>query len=759
MNKQIQTDIQQTLARLYTQVMAESCHNIKIARVQLFDVKSLCVCLFEARTLFPSCNSEDVVSLCLRLGLLSKRAEKLHYEYCDILDEAVSAMCDKVRGDFSNASDFYQCLLSCEFKKEGNELILTSAKTQRDATGSYYTPADFARMVAHESFENLESFDAKNDSYVDFSCGAGDFLVAAFDVLIEKGVSPKEAFGCFWAYDIDPCALMIAVLELVKKSGLDPAALDVDALSRRVHLGNPLIVHGNQAQISPEERIELYAQGLLYDKKMGLPSSAFLKEGFTVILGNPPWEKVRFEERKYFRLLEPDVGAMSNKALRREEINRLRSCDTTGAVGLYDELSKSYANVRNVIEDSGIEIPAGELNTYSLFTLHALMHAKTDGCVALILKSAIATSPINSKLFASFLDHEYIDALYLCDNSMGVFPIDRRERFCVAIFTNRSNGKSFQVSFGNRDFSKGCNSRITVSKDDLLVLNPGTGLLPDLASAEEYDALLAVQRSMPCFRDVYPDCHFGRLVHLTSHSAFIEKEAGVGLLPVFEGKFIGQHDLRFSTFADMPMSSVYAPKASARIMSENEKLVSPSKARYFINAEFWSQISSNYTENLMLCWRSLTSSTNSRTTLAALSPFVPACQSVQFLQHPDTEVLIILAGLFNSKVFDYFVRRKIPGIDLTQSVISQVPVPPAGAYESVISFNGFEDTLKNHIINRVLSLYGNENMLLQDIARAGVIAVPVNKNRESILAELDSLFYECYGLTASQVAVIENDFL
>lgn len=57
----------------------------------------------------------------------------------------------------------------------------------------------------------------------------------------------------------------------------------------------------------------------------------------------------------------------------------------------------------------------------------------------------------------------------------------------------------------------------------------------------------------------------------------------------------------------------------------------------------------------------------------------------------------MILALFNSKVFDFFVRLKMGGIDLTQSVVRQIPVPFREAWNSMVTLHGVDYTaLDNH---------------------------------------------------------------
>ena len=103
--------------------------------------------------------------------------------------------------------------------------------------------------------------------------------------------------------------------------------------------------------------------------------------------------------------------------------------------------------------------------------------------------------------------------------------------------------------------------------------------------------------------------------------------------------------------------------------------------------------------------------------LAMILPTCPTCQSIQMLQTENEEELVLLLALFNSIPFDYFVRIKMPGLDLTQSVIKQIPVPAEDDYKEVIEFNGKEDTLKRHILSYTISILKGESRLSDLVGR------------------------------------------
>lgn len=194
-----------------------------------------------------------------------------------------------------------------------------------------------------------------------------------------------------------------------------------------------------------------------------------------------------------------------------------------------------------------------------------------------------------------------------------------------------------------------------------------------------------------------------------------------------------------------------------------DSFVAPKPApecRYFIDKKFWESFLDRYDQPYSLCWRSLTSPTNQRTMIASIIPSMPTCQSVQLLQTTPVEDLLMILALFNSKVFDFFVRLKMGGIDLTQSVVRQIPVPFREAWNSMVTLHGVDYTALDAVRALERLLYRNEPDLcgLWD-------GVPEIKNADNyyktaadVREEIDKIIFQMYGLTSAEEKMVRNSF-
>lgn len=643
----------------------------------------------------------------------------------------------------------YQQVLNVDLRYIDGRYDLVRSKTSRDASGAYYTPRRLAQEITRHSFDALVEQRLGIAAYsqggataaqraavddllagiriVDPSCGGGDFLLAALEYAQSYTSVADQIAHNIWAVDVDPIALTISAAML---NSYDPAAVP------HLVLGNPLLAQAEPT--SEEQRAALFAEGRLYAGGMAAPLESIPAEGFDLILGNPPWEKVRFERRKFGHLLG---GA-------------------PGAAELSEKLTDDYASARDrIAANPRVPVtPRGESNTYALFPILGVSMLAQDGVMSLVLKSAVATSPVNAELFAWLRGAGGLRELHMHENTSRIFAIDSREKFCVAVFV-KAAAAPLRVSFGTAAVGRfDALPAVTLADKDLRALNPVTRTLPNVMTTAELADLQRISARLPRFGDRY-DARFGRIVHLTAHASWITRSAEPDNLPILEGKFLGPYTVRAATFQGIPAERRYTAKAQARRTTFAERLTAPAEPRFFIRASRWAELSRGFDQSYMLSWRSLTSATNSRTTIAAIAPFGPAIQSVQFLQIADDRELAYLLGLFNSMAFDYLVRLTIPGIDLTQSVIRQVPVPDEATLDSRVTFLGDENTLEEHILSRVRRLlrHAPETVALVD----GVGAAPRALDEHDyvgLIAELDDLFFVAYGLDGLEIERIRASF-
>ncbi|MBD5083250.1 MAG: N-6 DNA methylase [Clostridiales bacterium] len=684
-----------------------------------------------------------------KLGLIPASLRIFAEQNSNLFERNIEVISEKVLSCEQPLDLLRECLLGVELNVRKNTIELKQGKTNRDSTGSYYTPYTLAKAIVWKAFSNpatrkIIQHEANRIKIADLSCGGGEFFCAAQEYFYEElGIPYETSATFFWGIDVDPVVLQITVCKLLlrAKSG------DWKKIISHFRVGNPLIQI--EAEESFDHKNKLFALNRFYSSEMGMNFSINGFGKFDIILGNPPWEKIRFEERKFFQSYVPEISKLSKKDERTKAIATLE-CEWHDLFLWSKEISNDYfqINSKKYSHNNIKESVCGELNTYALFTELCYNLLKTNGVSTLVVKNTLATAPAHKKLWSYFLKNKAVVSLHFYENKKKIFNIDSRERFAI-ISLSKSKNDSFSFATGleyANDILE-CDE-IDITAKEIKAINPFTQMIPNVAKNGDFRFLLSAHERLPLFEDVYPNCHFGRLVHLTAHSKNISKNSNERNIPIYEGKFIEQYDARFSTFEGMSYDEKYASKASARKNEEIDGIKPLPESRFFIDKTFWNRFIVLYSEKYSLCWRSLTSPTNSRTTIAMILPTCPMCQSIQMLQTKSDVDLLLILGLFNSLPFDYFVRLKMPGIDLTQSVIKQIPVPCATKYEEYAIFNGRNEKLITHILSSVCHLIRKEERLqsLCNSVEHLTYKIDTDTSDENIKKSLDDMFSFAYQI-------------
>jgi hypothetical protein len=243
-------------------------------------------------------------------------------------------------------------------------------RTARD-TSVHYTPRTIASLMVEEAFAGVkEPADAK---ILDSACGAGTFLVLAFRRLVrERWLRDEERprtaaiqdilYEQVRGFDISESALRLAALALYI------TAIELNATPRPPQsLKFPRNIRGEVLYRfgSEDKRNKSTAFSL---GSLGPEVSSNFNKAFDIVIGNPPWTRLRDEK--------PDHSA--------NEEERLAKSAT-------DELNKEFTEIgRRVLKSRGLPDLAKryrnpDKNPDLPFLWRATEWAKDDGVIALAM--------------------------------------------------------------------------------------------------------------------------------------------------------------------------------------------------------------------------------------------------------------------------------------------------------------------------------------------------------------------------------------
>ena len=163
--------------------------------------------------------------------------------------------------------------------------------------------------------------------------------------------------------------------------------------------------------------------------------------GFSCVLGNPPWDKVDFEHKKYFSVVDPDIAKISGTA-RRDRIEEWAEDNTEAGERYHFERRKVkstflFAGSSAVFPfcGKGLSIKGvNSLQTDQLFAERFTSIVAPQGRIGCILPTAIATGAGAQYLFGDFTRRAAVHSLYDFENRKPIFlGIDSRIKFSLTL--------------------------------------------------------------------------------------------------------------------------------------------------------------------------------------------------------------------------------------------------------------------------------------------------------------------------------------
>ena len=326
----------------------------------------------------------------------------------------------------------------------------------------------------------------------------------------------------------------------------------------------------------------------------------FERGGFDVVLGNPPWERIKLQEKEFFDTRDRDIAAAPNKAARERLIRALPQHNPALAEEFRQAAHGSESTSRFVRGSERFPLTGrGDVNTYSIFAETARSICGPAGKVGIIVPSGIATDDTTKVFFADLVDRRSLVSLYDFENREGVLPgVHRSYKFCLLTLSG-ADRPSPQAEFAfflyRAEQLQDADRRFVLAPEDFALFNPNTRTCPVFRTRRDADIAGKMYRRAGVFwkesqgdeSGVNPwGVKFQRMFDMSNDSGlFRTREQLVGegwqlegnifvrgdrrYLPLYEAKLFHQYDHRFATFHGVEEEALRG--GNARDMTSVEK--------------------------------------------------------------------------------------------------------------------------------------------------------------------------------------------
>lgn len=507
----------------------------------------------------------------------------------------------------------------------------------------------------------------------------------------------------------------------------------------------------------------------------------FANGGFDCVLGNPPWEKAKVEDVKWFAKRQPTIAAAKTASIRKQMIDSLsegqfsekylnlsfsesQSAADKALFVHYMTAQKNAAagaTLGHLPEEAGGRFPltgTGDTNLAAYFSELALHLRKDDGAIGIVVPAGIITDDA-TKAYSQYILNGHTQSLYHFNNTEKLFPIDSRYSF--VLITLRDSDETDCVFYATRmEHLDDPQRHVVFEKGDLKLFNPNTRTCVLMRSKKDLELCRKLYHASPVLVREKDDItgnpwgiRFMRMFDMTNDSGLFETEFKDGYVPLYEGKLFHQFDNRWATYDIVNKKG----ERSTRDVTQTER---ENKA-YSIQPKFWvesSEVQKKFidkktgerlwNEPWMLAFRDISRSTDERTVIATVLPsnYAAGNKAPLLLPNVDPKQAACLLANLNSLVLDYVERIKQSSTNVNFYLLKQLPVLSPDTYSA-------EDV--QYIQDRVAKLTRNnveiQNVWLTDYPSYQFQAP---KERLKLRAELDAYFAHLYGLTRDDLRYI-----
>lgn len=504
--------------------------------------------------------------------------------------------------------------------------------------------------------------------------------------------------------------------------------------------------------------------------------------GFSCVLGNVPWERVKLQEQEFFAARDPEVAAAPNAAARKRLIKALEVGDPE-LYGVFLAARRRAEGESHLLRMGGRHplTGRGDINTYAVFAETGRLIIGSHGRFGIILPTGIATDATTQYFFRDLVESSSLASLYDFENRKPLFEgVDSRFKFCLLTLAGRA-GREAAADFAfflhdPADLTRP-DARFCLTPAEITLLNPNTGTCPVFRSRRDAEITLSIYRRVPVLvKEGDPDGNpwgisFMRMFDMSNDSHLFHTREQLEndgwtldgniftrgtdrMLPLYEAKMLHHYDHRWAT---------YEPDGTTRDVTLAEKqdpnfVVIP---RYWVAAaEVETKLDGRWKHSWLLGWRDICRSTDERTTIASRFPRVAVGNNLPIMIPSRSENSACLQANLSSFVLDFAARLKTGGTHLNFFTYEQLPVLAPGAYRQPSGWE-VDRGLAEWLHSRVEELVYTSSMR-GDGVEPERLATPFiwnDERRMQIRAEIDAAYFHLYGIGRDDADYILDTFL
>jgi hypothetical protein len=508
--------------------------------------------------------------------------------------------------------------------------------------------------------------------------------------------------------------------------------------------------------------------------------------GFSCVVGNPPWERVKIQDKEFFgNAGRPDIEGAATAAIRKKMIDKLAETDPDLHHAYLATLRQSDGTAHLLLKSGRYPFTGqGDVNTYSVFAETMRTVTNPEGAAGIITPTGLATDKTTAPFFADTLTNHRLYAFYDFDNEAKIFrDVHHAYRFAVTTMTGTQRTvQRTKFAFLNRHISDVPEKRFQLAAKEVLALNPNTGTLPMFRSRRDADITLGIYSRHPVLiRDGDPDGNpwglsFARLFDLTNDSGLFlrpddltdakfngwsYKRGSTEYVPLYEAKMLSHFDHRFSTYKGATQAQLNVGSLPRLTDEQHDDPRLEPLARCWVDrSEVALRLSTRWARDWIAGWRDITNKGNERTFVPAVLPTSAVGNSFYVAMLAKPLLAAPLLATWSSLAFDYVARQKVSGSHMNYFAAKQLACPLPASFDLTAPWH-HDATLTTWIRPYVVELSYTSSRVKPFAEEFGDDGRPFHwdPDRRCLLrADLDAGFLHIYGLERDEAEHVLDSF-
>lgn len=528
------------------------------------------------------------------------------------------------------------------------------------------------------------------------------------------------------------------------KSIFDAAlAVQLGILDKRAFIDEDSLIEAAKAKDVSEAINSLKPAHLPY-----LYPEVFLREnpGFDVILGNPPWKDIVFDEPRFWAKHSPGLMGLNIRE-RSQAIEALRTKHPMLIFELESQ-KKTFEDLRKILH-SFFPLGSGNTDLYKAFCFKFWSVIRKSGRIGIVLpKTAFSAAGLAEWRKTIMETGSIIDLVTIINSARWAFDIEPRYSVAIAVLGKGiDEDMRFSGAFhSENEFLHGRLNPVIIPKKSLLSFTSYLSI-PVVSTQTDVD-ILSQMRNQPRL-DEWGEGTFKLVneLHASNERVFFDHEENATSLEVFAGDSFNIWEFRTGNIFAHADSKIVHKRLSEKF--SNQIRLSSS---VFFGLDLKEDLDGKFPyQRARIAYRSVSNPTNSRTIIASLIP------ENKILTHISPYVFTLpgksreesfLLGVLCSIPFDFYARKFIEtAVDI--HFMKAFPIPES-----------FDSPAGLQLIQNVFDLIPDGPGYSEWKKSLSILSKSKNaiRDRDELIAENDALSAILFGLSRSQLIYIFDNF-